>query len=316
MSRSTPPPPWATANAAPHSDPFLHRHDTAAEQPPTRVQAAPGSDPAERRTADLRRRAIDRLVAMNINQAQAAWERRRRDPLEPHGIALLYVRPDPRAIPHGWRLCAATKLWLHDGHGWDVHHRLYRFYCDLAEATPLPGGDVRALSDRCDEDMADDAIYIGVAVSSLDTSTGAWRDVVATASVSTTDTRPLRLWGRTDTIATSRPAPPPRPMRVEDHRDIPGAIRIVLTDGTIIIGERRGRPDFDHKILHSTHTLDFGPYDSPYPWGWVSREQLDDDPDHGEVLRWLSALNELCWQTDTARLDTLRRNTHARGARP
>jgi hypothetical protein len=111
------------------------------------------------------------------------------------------------------------------------------------------------------------------------------------------------LWGR-DAVPGRRESPLQR-MRVDDHRDIPGSFRIILNDGTVIVGERRGRPDFDHRIIHSTHTLDFGPYNSPYPWGMVSRDQLDTDSAHTEVLRWMGQLNDLCCQADAARLDAL-----------
>lgn len=299
---NTTPSPWLSPGVDYRGDPWPSHGDTP---PWSRVQMAPGTDAAARLAADLRRQAIARAEAMNADHARAAWEGRRRDPIEPHSVALLYVQPDPRVIPHGWRLTAATRLWLADDHGWDVHQRVYQFYRDLAAASPLPGGDVRALTNRRDRAMAPDASFAGIAVSSLDTSTGRWADVVATAQVQTTDTRPARLWGNADSRRMP-PAPAARAARVGDHRDIPGAIRIALTDDTVIVGERRGIPDFEHKILHSTHTLDFGPYESPYPWGLVSRDQLDADPDQYEVLRWMGALLDLCWQADAARQEHIR----------
>jgi hypothetical protein len=296
-------------------DLFLRRHDVStasADYTPPAAAPLPATRTEEIRRADIRRRAINRMVLMSVLQADATWQRRRHDALEPHALAFLYLQPEGRGGPYGYRLSAATKLWLRDDHAFTVHDRTFRFYRDVAEAMPGPGFDVRDLADRRDDDMIDEATFAGIGVCSLDTSTGAWADVVATASVATTDTRPIRLWGRADT--TGRPAPPPRRMPVENHRDIPATIRIMLTDGTVIVGERRGRPDFDHKILHSTHTLDFGPGESPYPWGWVTREQLDDDPDHAEVLRWMSQLCDLCAQTDAARLDALRRQPPPRRA--
>src|SRR5512147_1069558 len=108
MNRSTPPQ-WSTAGA--RLDPFLRRNETNLGID-GQMESMPGSDPAVKREADIRRRAIDRLIMMNTNQAEDSWRRRRRDPVEPHGIALLYVQPDPRGLPpYKHRLTAATKRW-------------------------------------------------------------------------------------------------------------------------------------------------------------------------------------------------------------
>src|SRR5579859_1642212 len=174
------PSPWLSAGRDNRVDPGPHHHDPpsyATQAPWSRVQMAPGEDVAARLAADIRRQAIARVEAMNADHAKAAWEGRRRDPIEPHSVALLYVQPDSRAIPHGWRLTAATRLWLADEQGWDVHQRVYQFYRDLAAAWPLPGSDVRVLTNRRDRAMAPDASFAGIAVSSLDTSTGRWADV-------------------------------------------------------------------------------------------------------------------------------------------
>lgn len=312
MTRPTPP--WYTEARRDGGDPFRHRNDTSTASADGRDPRAAGPSSAqadERRHAEIRRRAIDRLVMMSVLQAEDAWGRRRRDPVEPHALAFLYIQPDGRG-PYWCRLTAASRRWLRDEHAFTVHDRIFRFYDDLVKMLPRQGFDVRELADLADPEMFDDATFVGLGVCSLDTSTGSWQDVVATAVVETTDTRSVRLWGRADT--TNRPAPKPRQMPVESPRDIPAAIRIMLTDGTVIVGERRGRPDFDHKILHSTHTLDFGPGETPYPWGWVTREQLEDDPAHAEVLRWMGQLTDLCAQTDAARLDAMRRRPAPRRA--
>jgi len=206
----------------------------------------------------------------------------------------------------------AGRLWLRDEHAYNVHERMFTFYQELAEAVPRGPYDIREHATTCDEQMLDGATFIGLVVCSLDTSTGSWQDVLATASVTTTDTRAVRLWNR-PASQHDHPAPKPRIRRVEDFRDIPCAIRIVLTDGTVIVAERRGRPDFDHRIVHSTATLNYSPQRSPYPWGWVSRDQLDEDPAHTEVLRAMSRLSDLCTQADAARLEALRRRSPFRG---
>src|SRR5205823_5607507 len=101
-------------------DPFLHRNDgstaSADGYAPGAAPASAAAQADETRHADIRRRAIDRMVLMSVLQADATWQRRRHDPLEPHALAFLYLQPDGRGGPYGYRLTAATKLWLRDDH--------------------------------------------------------------------------------------------------------------------------------------------------------------------------------------------------------
>jgi hypothetical protein len=250
-----------------------------------------GADPGI--AADLRRAAIDRLMWMNSQHARYAWQRRRNDPIAPHGLALLFAQPDERAgRERRYRLTAATRLWLAGDESRDLADRLFRYHHRMADALAGPDADVRAQANKRDPEMTDDAVYVGLGVSSLDTSTGDWEQVVATSRITT--------------LITTRSAKPVSipsvEARVSGEADIPGGIRILLTDGTAVVAERRGLGEYNNRVIHATHTLDFTAIDSPYPWGKVTHEQLYEDPMHGPVYRWMAALNDLFWQVDEARL--------------
>jgi hypothetical protein len=136
--------------------------------------------------------------------------------------------------------------------------------------------------------MRPDAFYLGLGVSSLDTSTGDWADVLATAQVPLLPARDRRT--------ASLPAYAP----VEGAEDIPGCVRVLLTDGTTIVAERRGRAEFGHRVISCTHTLNITTYESPYPWSRVTPDDLARDREHAETLRWMAALSDLFWQSDQA----------------
>jgi hypothetical protein len=199
-----------------------------------------GGDPGV--AADIRRSAIDRLMWMNTRHASNAWELRRRDPIAPHGLAMLFAQPDERlAFSHRYRLTAATRLWLAGYDGGGLDHRLFNYHHKIAGELSAPGSDIRDLADKRDPEMADDAVYVGLGVSSLDTSTGTWADLVTTATVPALDrssrTHVSRAGGST--------------ARVTSEHDIPGCIRILLTDGTTIVAERRGQQGVDPRRIIS-----------------------------------------------------------------
>ncbi len=238
---------------------------------------APASGPAPEQTArprdikrevNLRQQAVQRLRYMNIQHAMHAWENRYRDPIAAYGMAFLYAQPGPR--PEWLTLRAATKLWLAGPEAADLPRLLYDFNKAITEQAADPSFDLRRdLANRADEDMAADAYYVGLGVSSLDTYTGTWEQACAT---------------------------------VESYEDVPGQIRIVMTDPTTIVCDRRGLTDFNTLTVQSTNPLSLSPFDSPYRWSPVTAKQLRDDPAHSTVLRWMDELNLSLWRADNARL--------------
>lgn len=253
-----------------NQNPPVSWHDPAPAAPPAAPPEDTGRELAERaRDAKVRRHAISRLRYMSVMHATHAWDRRYRDPIAPYGLAILYAQNDPAGDQ--LKLTAATKLWL----AGDETRELPRLLFNLTQvvgqdATARPGYDVsRNLANRIDKDMAPDAWFVGLGVSSLDTHTGSWADARDSA---------------------------------QSYSEIPAVIRITLIDGTIILCDRRGMNEFNSFIVHSNRPLSVtGPLDCPYPYSAVSTKDLHDDPAHGPVLRWMEELSALIWRLEAAR---------------
>ena len=221
-----------------------------------------------KREADLRQQAVDRLRYLSIQHAMHAWERRYRDPIAPYALAFLYAQP---AQENNWQsMNAATKLWLAGPEASDLPRLLFDLNNMVAQHTGDQQFDIRRnLANRVDERMADDAWYIGLAVSSLDTYSGQW-----------------------DQACKS----------VDTHTDLPATIRIVMIDSTMIVCDRRGHSEFNTMAIRSTHPLSMSMLDSPHSWTATTPFELRNDPHHAGVLRWMEELNLSLWRTDNARL--------------
>lgn len=214
----------------------------------------------------LRQQAVQRMRYMSVQHAMHAWEHRYADPIAPYALAFLYAQPSPQ---QGWlALHAATKLWLAGPEAADLPRLLFSLNESAAQRLADPRFDLRRdFANRVDEKMADDAWYIGLGVSSLDTYSGTWGEACA---------------------------------KVNRCGDLPGQVRIVMTDSTVIVCDRRGLSEFNSLTVHSTHALSL--QDGPYPWSAVGAQDLRADPAHTSVLRWMEELNLSLWRSDNARL--------------
>jgi len=248
------------------------------QHPPAHGHQAPpassfADDPvrevAERaRDVRVRQHALSRMRYMSVMHATHAWDRRYRDPIAPYGLAVLYAHNEPG---NQLRLTAATKLWLAGEETQDLARLLFNMVNIVGQdAASKPGYDVsRDLANRVDKERAPDAWFVGLGVSSLDTHTGTWAEARDRATA---------------------------------YTEIPGVVRIVLVDGTIIVCDRRGMNEFNSLVVHSTRPLAItGPLDSPYPYSAVSTKDLHDDPAHGPILRWMEELSALIWRLEASR---------------
>jgi hypothetical protein len=166
----------------------------------------------ERAMPDLREQAVERLNTFNWDHARTAWERRRRDPLGPHVLLFLYADPDPHAANgHVWfTLRAAARLFLASDEP-DLAKLLAEFQratAPLLNARADPRG--REMSNWTDP-MSSGAVYLGVAISSLDTDDASWQQ-------------------------TQREA--------LNDMGVPGQCYATLTDGTKLVIHRRAINDF------------------------------------------------------------------------
>jgi hypothetical protein len=231
-----------------------------------------GSDQAlqEYVSADVRSQAVARMREMNSKHAIAAWQRRRKDPIAPYGLAFLFGWPDPRR-PSRWKIAAATRIWLAGPESADLARLLFTAGQHAAQLLAQGPYDMRqVLANRCD-DMPADAIYVGIGLSSLDTHTGTWQQACKTAS---------------------------------NEGDLPGQIMILLTDHTIMICQRRGLNEFNEFHLHSNHSLEIASGHSMYRWSSASSDQLRGDPQNEQPLTFLTALHETLCLADNTRLDS------------
>jgi hypothetical protein len=242
---------------------------SSGQDPPAQPVGDPIREMADRaRAVKMRQQAVARLKFMTLRHAQYAWERRYSDPIAPYGLAILYVQNDPIGQP---QVTAATKLWLAGPEAADLPRLLFDLIQVVGKDASRRGYDVsRDLANRVDDKRTEDAQYIGLGVSSLDTHTGTWSDARDSADYDT---------------------------------DIPATMRIVLLDKTIIVCDRRGLKEFNTLTVHSTAALSIsGPLDSPYAYSFATPEDLGKDPLHGQVLRFMEELSHLIWRTEAARL--------------
>jgi hypothetical protein len=232
------------------------------------------ADPADhlRKEVDIRLQAVTRLRHMNLQHATHAWNRRHDDPIAPYGLAFLYVQPGE---PPFYVLSAATKLWLKGPETQDLPRLLFDLNHLVTQNFSDPDFDPRRdLANRSDPGMNDDAWYVGLGLSSLDTRTGTWEQ--ASRSVSRAG-------------------------------DLPGTVRIVMIDGTIITCDRRGLSEFNALKMKATHPLVAYRLETLYPWSYAFPDELRGDPEHAEVLHWLEELSLNLWRLDNARLVRLGR---------
>ncbi|MDP9792532.1 hypothetical protein J2S43_001044 [Catenuloplanes nepalensis] len=247
----------------------LQAVEEASGPPPAAVPAVHLSVDAD---MHLRRSALERLRLMNTLHARHAWEKRHADPIAAYGLALLYVAADD---DHGRRgVKAATKLWLAEPKTADLPRLLYGLTLAVQAQAGNAGYDPRQELATSTDKMDDGARYVGLGVSSLDTHSGTWDQVQN---------------------------------RVSRYTDVPGTVRVVLGTDTAIVADRRGLDEFNTWTVHTTHALSASIADAPFPYGSVTPAQLEDDPAHGLVLRWMRELHFAFWRADVARLEAAQR---------
>jgi hypothetical protein len=239
---------------------------------PAAAKPAPEPMPDPRLVAaDIRIAAIHRMQQMSVKHAQRAWERRRSDPLSAHGLAFLYIQPDNRpGRQQRYRLCAATKLWLAGEESSDLPGLLLALATAVEEHRSDPSFDPRwAWANRTDSEMTRAAFFAGLGISSLDTYTGTWDEVQT---------------------------------RVTKEQNIPASLRIVVSDGTIAVCERRGLDEYNELTVRTTEPLGFAYGQAPFPWGNVTAQELLADEYHKQPLLQLLSLSDRLWHQDQRRL--------------
>jgi hypothetical protein len=158
-----------------------------------------------------------------------------------------------------YRLATATRVFLDGSEVENLPRLLYELHGIGSGFLNGGGFDPRSqMADRV-EAMPRDARYIGLGVSSLDTPTGTWREMLRTSD------GPL---------------------------NIPGRCYALLADSTRILCDRRGESEFGAFHIWSTHSLDLVHGHPMRAWRYGSR-LLHGEPDTKDIWHWLTQLHYL-----------------------
>jgi len=260
------PPPWwreATGENA-RTGGGAHRPD--GRHPSTSNPAAAAPAPAARPTVEItptfRGAVVARLRRFSYLHARHAWERRRSDPLAAHGIALFYHEPRGRLFD---QLRTATRIFLADDEASSLPHLLYGLAQHAREGfTSDPGFDPRhQMANRVD-DMSPYAVFAGVGVVSLDTPYGHWPEIQR---------------------------------RARGEQDVPGRAYARLIDGTMLLMDRGGEPQFNVLTVECSLRDGNTQYGTPsmhWKWNPALAETPESDPTF-HIWRWMG---ELVWVID------------------
>jgi hypothetical protein len=211
-------------------------------------------------TAALRGEVVSRLRRFSVLHTRHVWERRRRDPLSPHGIALFYLE---RGVPMSQRLRTATRIFLADDEADDLPMLLYGLARHAHEGYRTdPRFDPRTMmANKCDP-MSAAAVFAGVGVCTLDTPSGTW----ATAQ-----------------------------RRGTSEFDLPGRCYARLIDGTRLLLDRGGRKQFNGLSVQSSVDDANTCYGVP-GMQWRCNPALATPEAHdptADVWRWMSELGRV-----------------------
>ena len=202
-------------------------------------------------SVDVRCNAIVRMREANLGHAELAWQRRRARPLSPYALGLLYTYPDTRRRGRH-SVAAATRVWKQGPESESMAHLLYNYHLYLQQLGSDGLLDVRTQMTYVDA-MPDGAAYTGIGLSSLDTHTGTWQQVLRTA---------------------------------EYVDDVPGRIFMIMSGGVepgevLIVCSRRGRAEFDTFNVQSTRRSEIERLSTGRLWP-ANREHDSHDDTVGE----------------------------------
>ncbi|HEU4424818.1 MAG TPA: hypothetical protein VFR67_20010 [Pilimelia sp.] len=210
---------------------------------------------------ELRNLSIDRIRRMNAMHGTHAWDRRRREPIGPHGLAFLYRDQIAAGDPPRYRVAAATRLFLDGDDVRNLHRLLYEMTTIARDYLQRGGFDPRLTMTDRQEEMSGRAQYIGLGVSTLDTQVAPWDEFLQQAN------GPL---------------------------DIPGSGYVLLADGTRMIVERGGGASAGSSRLYSSRPLT-DPMNPVRVWTWLREDSV---PGRSELWQWMNLLHEVACEGD------------------
>lgn len=237
----------------------------------------------DRRWADLRKQVAYRSKRANTGHLVEADQRfGQRDALGPHGV-MLFFRSEAPAEPHGYRLHMAHRLWLASPESDD----LPRLLGDLAVVATdnisraasaarrwHPLGPEGSMVNGGDMTLPNDATYVGIGVTTLDSDQGRWYQVARTLREGSANGRYRSAF------------------------DLKGQCYALLTDGTALHIDRDPHARIGVDGIRCNKTLDPDRITYHNPHQHLTEE--DDDATR-EVWRQLAALHDILTAHLTAR---------------
>ena len=218
---------------------------------------------------------FQRAWLLNVRHGEQAWRRRYTRPLAPYGLGFLFCQPATGDTSRTTIVTAATRLWLAGPETQEPTQLLAKLAAQVRGRDPQGRWDLREqIANRRDDGMTDAAVYTGLALSTLNTSTGRFPDLCATAG---------------------------------SELDIPGTILYVsarpdaVAEQKVFIAERRGASEHHLMTIHSHHALSTHLMSSPHPYADTSLDNLYHHFGHGPLLHWMLHLDLALHDADSAR---------------
>jgi len=196
--------------------------------------------------ATLRGRVVQRLHRMNALQAIKVWDLRHDHPVCPHAVALLFIdAADPSASLLGPTVVAGTRQRDDIAAVRDPNNFLWGLE-QRARAAVAAGGSFDPVGLLCNrrDPATGELFFIGVAVSTLDH---------------------RLVWEEQQVTATSAD-------------QLPGCCFVWLRDGTEMVIDRRGTPEYNELTVHANAAVRHGARvarhpdhrSMPYPGNWLA----------------------------------------------
>jgi hypothetical protein len=216
---------------------------------------------------DLRNQVLQRLRVFNDRHARRAWDLRHCDPICPHAVMFCYAQPFTgelaTTLRGRYQVRAAIRMILDGPEVRRLAHLLHDLARVASDYITAGGLDPRTEQMSTHRDpMVPDAMYLGLAISSLDTPAGIWEQVQRTA---------------------------------EGPADIPGRCYAELTDGTRMLIDRLAADRFGELQIRSTRDLNYAcvAVGSQLPWSWTDElpGPIPHDPQAHVTWQKLHALN-------------------------
>jgi hypothetical protein len=232
-------------------------------QPPAEQnRAREAADAATLVRQNLEWALFERAHALSARHASAAWGRRFNRPLVPYALAALFRQRTPDGT--SMVVTAATRLWLAGPESSDPVDLLSALLHLARARDPRRPWDVRtAIANR--HDVPDQAVYTGLAFSSLDTRTGTFAQACANARSE------LQIPGTILYLAGDPAAPGGQRALVADRRGADGHNALTISS---------------HEALSTPVIL------SRWPYTRVALSLLYERSGYGRVLRVMTELDQ------------------------